>query len=126
MRKTLGMESLRKMPLIRCTHRIHALCFFRVGDTVAVEAGLSSPDWSRQVVIVPAHLANDIAANRPPKVLHQFDQRFGISNLSWLHKMKVALTQSPESQHRAFLVHVIVTDQFQFTILAKMITDVSR
>ena len=83
------MESQCKMPHLKYMHRIHALSFFRVGDTVAVKwkQYLTSPDWSRPVVIVPAHLANHIADWRPPRVPYQFDQKFVTSHLNWLHKL---------------------------------------
>ena len=126
------MESQCQMPHMKYMHRIHALSFFRVGDTVAVKwkQYLTSPDWSRPVVIVPAHLANHIADWRPPRVPNQFDQKFVTSHLTWLHKLGVALADSQEASRQADLEHIaaIVTGHAKYNevSLDTLIADLKR
>ena len=126
------MESRCKMPHIKYMHRIHALCFFRVGDTVAVKwkQYLTSPDWSRPVVIVPAHLAKDIADWRPPRIPQQFDQKFVTPHLTWLHKLGVALAETPGESHQQDLEHLaaIVTGQVRYDLISldTLITDLKK
>ena len=126
------MKDQCKMPHIKYMHRIHALCFFRVGDTIAVKWKhyLTSPDWSRPVVIVPAHLAKGIADWRPPRIPQQFDQKFVTSHLTWLHKLGVALAETPSASHQQDLEHLaaIVTGQVRYDPinLDTLITDLKR
>ena len=116
------MESQCKMPHLKYMHRIHALSFFRVGDTVAVKwkQYLTSAEWSRPIVIVPDHLANRIADWRPPRVLNQFDQRFVTSHLTWLHKLGRALADSPAASREDELEHLaaIVTGQVKYNLIS--------
>ena len=90
------MEKQCNMPRIKYMHRVHALCFFRAGGSILVKwkQYLTSADWSRPVVIVPAHLAKSIADWRPPRIENEFDPKFVTSNLNWLRKLGVALSET--------------------------------
>ena len=109
------MEVQCKMPHIKYMHRAHALCVFRTGGCIAVKwkQYLTSPDWSRPVMLVPAHLAKNIADWRPPKVAKQFDPKFVALNVAWLHKFGMALLEARSDSHGKELEHLaaIVTGQ---------------
>ena len=70
------------LPHIKYMHRIHALCLFRAGGSICAKwkQYITSPEWSRSVVIVPAHLAKSITDWRPPRISNQFDQKFVTSH----------------------------------------------
>ena len=102
------MESQCRLPHIKFMHRVHALSIFRMAGSIAVKwkQYLTSADWSRPVVIVPAHLARGIADWRPPRVMPQFDQRFVTSHLTWLSKLGVALAETPSGSRQQDLEHL--------------------
>ena len=91
------------MAHIKYMHRIHALCIFRVNGSIYAKwkQYLTSPDWSRPILIMPAESANKIAEWCPPTILQAFQPGFITSCLNWLHKLGLALSERPsDSRHQ--------------------------
>ena len=117
------MEAQCNLPHIKYIHRTHALCLFRAGGCILAKwkQYITSPDWSRSVVIVPAHLAKRIADWRPPRIPNQFDPKFVTSHLTWLNKLGVAQAETPGDKTRNIYLFVFVFYFYMFIEVFKHI-----
>ena len=81
-------------------------------------------------MIVPAHLAKRIADWRPPRVCPRFDPKFVTANLTWLHKLGVALSETPQASRQDDLEHLadIVTGKVRYkeVSLDTLLADLKR
>ena len=86
------------MPTLRNLHKVHVVNLFRSnGIWVKWKQYMTSEEWSRPVLLIPAHEMAAIAAWRPAVVPTRFSDADKRSKFAWLDKFESVVADGPDT-----------------------------
>ena len=88
-------------PHIKHLARVHAICIFRHSGAVMIKwkQYLTSPSWSRPIMLIPPHLVAAYKDYRPPRLPKAFKKEFVSSHMTWLLNLQTLLAGRQGDNH---------------------------
>ena len=107
-----AMEDDLDLPVLMGLRRVHTVNFFRYRGAVFVKWKhyMTSPTWSKPVMVIPPSRVSQMARWRPPVVPKRFDHRDRMH--AWIDKFEMNLAHS----HDAYTKHKLELDTLRQTI----------